>query len=221
MIGDLFRVDLKNMSRLALGITVLCMHGALAPALAQELHTEKPKPPVKARLIAKQSIYTLPKARHGAAFRKRIEEETDSDRLPAPPRVDLVLELTNVSKEAVMIWPRGSIAAAELTIEGPGAIGPENLMTVSGESAGTSVQPTIAPGKSHRIEIKSLNPGGGTPFDFWCEPGEYTIEASYVVYTGLPPFPFPGPEKPAKEPQRFVVTTPPVKVKVILEGDGV
>jgi hypothetical protein len=37
-----------------------------------------------------------------------------------------------------------------------------------------------------------------------------------VVHTGLPPFPFPG-KKPEGEPQDFVVTTPPIKVQVVLE----
>lgn len=175
--------------------------------------------PVEARLIAKRTKYILPKERHGKAFRKRIEEERDDGKLPAAPAVDLVLELKNVSDEDVMIWPRGAITTPDLEVDGPGIVGPESLTGASGGGAGTSVQPTIAPGKTHRIKIKSLNPGGGTPFTYWCEPGKYSIKASYVVYTGLPPFPFPNDKKPAGKPQRYEVMTPPVKVQVVLEGD--
>lgn len=174
--------------------------------------------PVEARLITKRKKYILPKDRHGDVFRKRIEEETDEDDLPAAPAVDLVLELKNVSNEDVMVRPRDAITTPDLEVDGPGVIGPENLTGDSGESSGPGVQPTIAPGSAHRIRIKSLNPGGGTQFTYWCAPGEYTIKATYVVYTGLPPFPFLRDKKPAGKPHRYDVTTPPVKVKVVLEG---
>lgn len=83
------------------------------------------RPPVEARLIVKQSKYILPKDRHGEAFRKRIIEETDSDKLPPPPRVDLILQLKNVSDQDVMIWPRGSITYPDLIVEGKGVVEPK------------------------------------------------------------------------------------------------
>lgn len=191
-----------------------------AVALAQEQDKkEEPKPcPVEARLIVKKAKYVLPKERHGAAFRKRIEEETDGDKLPTAPKVDLIFELKNVSQEDVMIWPKGAISYPDLIVEGKGVVEPNNLMTFSGESSATSVQPTIAPGKTHRLSIKSLNPNGGTPLTFWCEPGEYTIKATYTIYTGLPPFPFPDDKEPVGKPQQYEVMTPPVKVRVVAEG---
>jgi glycerophosphoryl diester phosphodiesterase len=172
--------------------------------------------PVEARLVARRSRYVLPKAQHGEAFRKRVEEETDAEKLPDSQKIDLVLELKNISHEEVMIWPGGAITHPDLEVEGPGVIGPQNLKSAFGGGSGTSVQPTISPGKTHRIRIKSLNPGEGTPSTYWCEPGEYSLTATYVVHTGLPPFPFPG-KKPEGEPQDFVVTTPPIKVQVVLE----
>ncbi len=209
-------------NRLAVTLVALFLSWACLPLLAEEpVKKEPPKPsPVEARLIVKKSRYVLPKEQHGKAFRKRIEEETDTDKLPASQKVSLVLELKNVSQEDVMIWPRGAITYPDLTIEGPGVVQPENLTTISGESSGTSVQPTIAPGKTHRLTIKSLNPNGGTTWFYWCEPGEYTITASYTVHTGLPPFPFPDDKKPVGKPQRYEVTTPPVKVQVFLEEEG-
>lgn len=200
--------------------SILFSQLAAGPLFAQDSEKDQndaKQPPVKARLIVKQSKYILPKERHGESFRQRIVEEADTDKLPPPPRVDLVLELKNVSDEDVMIWPRGSITYPDLVVEGKGVVEPESLRSVSGQSSGTSVQPTIKPGKTYRTSIKSLNPSGGTPWYFWCEPGEYSIKASYVVHTGLPPFPFPGDEKPKGKPQKYEVTTPPVKVKVVLE----
>jgi glycerophosphoryl diester phosphodiesterase len=164
-----------------------------------------------------QSTYVLPSDRHGEAFRKRIVAETDSENLPPPPRIDLILELKNVSDEDVMIWPRGSITSPDLIVEGEGVVQPENLTSASGRISSTSVQPTIKPGKTYRVSIESLNPRGGTPWIFWCEPGEYSIKATYTVYTGLPPFPFADDGKPAGEPQQFEISTPAVKVQVVLE----
>lgn len=175
------------------------------------------RPPVEARLIVKQSEYVLPKDRHGESFRSRIVQETDSDKLPPPPRVDLDLELKNVSDKDIMIWPRGAITYPDLIVQGQGTVEPENLRSFSGQSSGTSIQPTIKPGKTHRISIKSLNPQGGTPWIYWSEPGEYSIRATYTVYSGLPPFPFPAEKAPTGKPQRYEVTTPPVKVRVVLE----
>lgn len=207
---------------LAAVFLAICLSWTCLPLLAEApLKKEDPKPsPVEARLIVKTSKYVLPKEQHGKAFRKRIEEETDTDKLPAPQKVNLVLELKNISQADVMIWPRGAITYPDLTVEGPGVIQPENLTTISGESSGTSVQPTIAPGMTHRLTIKSLNPNGGTTWFYWCEPGEYTITASYTVHTGLPPFPFPDDKKPVGKPQQYEVATPPVKVQVVLEEEG-
>ncbi|MEZ5949106.1 MAG: hypothetical protein R3C12_07810 [Planctomycetaceae bacterium] len=50
--------------------------------------------------------------------------------------------------------------------------------------------------------------------------GEYTITASYTVHTGLPSFPFSDDKKPVGKPQHYEVTTPPVKVQVVLEEEA-
>ena len=196
---------------------------ATQSALADKQTNQQAQPaaaPVEARLVVKQSKYVLPKDRHGAAFRKRIVEETDGGKLPAAPAIDLVLELKNISQQDVMIWPRGAITYPDLQLKGPGVVEPENLQSFLGSSSGTSVQPTIAPGKTYRLQIESLNPQGGTPWLYWSEPGEYSIAATYTVYTGLPPFPGPpGKEQDAK-PEKFEVTTPPVTVRVVLEGSN-
>lgn len=209
-----------HFNRFLVLLVILCLSSSVTPLLAEK-SAKKEKTqvsPVEARLIVKQAKYVLPKSHYGKAFRKRIEEETDSDILPAAPKVDLVLELKNISKEDVMIFPRGALIYPDLTVKGQGVVQPENLRTISGESSGSSSQPTIKPGKTYRLSIDSLNPNGGTPWFFWSEPGEYTITAAYTVYTGLLPFPVPDDTKPKSKPKKYEVKTPPVKVNVVLEA---
>ena len=154
---------------------------------------------------------------HGEGFRKRISEE-DCDKLPAPPKVDLVLVLRNTGKDPVMIWPGGGIDEPELAVTGPGLVVPDSLESFSCSNSATTPQPVILPGEKFRIPIKSLNPGGFSLDNvYWSEPGEYTITATYPVWKNLPPhlpglFKHPEPQGP---PIRFLVKTPPVKVKVV------
>jgi hypothetical protein len=117
-----------------------------------------------------------------------------------------------------MIWPGGSIDEPELSVDGPGIVSPESLQGFSGSSSATTPQPVILPGEKYRIPIKSLNPGGFSLDNvYWTEPGEYTITATYPVWKNLPPhlpglFKNPEPKGP---PIKFLVKTPPVKVKVV------
>jgi len=208
-----------NLNQLLKFLVVFCLTWGTVPLQAEKPTKKAAVALVEARLIVNQSKYVLPKGRYGNAFRKQIEEETDSAKLPAAPKIDLVLELKNISKEDVMIFPGGSIIYPDLTVKGKGVVEPENLQTLSGESRGGSNQPTIAPGKSYRLSIKSLNPNGGTSWYYWCEPGDYTITATYTVYTGLPPFPFPDNTEPKGKPKKYTVTTVPIRVKVVLEGN--
>ena len=99
-------------------LLILLMQLAVGPLFSQDSEKDQNQPPVEARLIVKQSKYVLPKDHHGESFRKQIVTETDSDKLPPPPRIDLVLELKNVSDQDVMIWPRGSITYPDLVVEG-------------------------------------------------------------------------------------------------------
>lgn len=175
--------------------------------------------PVTAELIVKQAKYVMLADHEGQTFRDRIEKETDCDKLPAAPKIHLVMVLKNISNEDVMIFPCVSIDYPELTVTGKGVVEPLSLMSFSGSSSGGSVQPVIKPGKTYRFKLKSLNPNGGTPMYYWCEPGEYSITAEYKVYTNLPPFPFTDGPKPQGKPKSHKVTAPAVKVKVVSEGE--
>jgi len=183
--------------------------------------TRLEQPPVTARLIAKQKTYKLAKQHQTEAFRKQIELETDIDRLPPVPKVNLVLVIQNVSNEPVIVWPRGSVDEATVMVEGDGLVRPENLQGAGGAGTGTTPQPVIQPGKTFRIPVRSLNPLENFLDNvYWTKPGEYRISASYPVYQNLPPhLPelFPNQPKPTGKPKRFHVTAPPVPVQVVAE----
>ena len=97
-------------SILRFGIAVALSSGA-AVALAADDKKEKDKPaplPVTAKLIAKKKSYQLDLGgKTPEEYRKAIEEAKKTFRYPAPPEVDLTLELTNTSDKDVAIWSSG------------------------------------------------------------------------------------------------------------------
>ncbi len=179
------------------------------------------QPPVTARLVAKQKAYPLPAENQTDAFRARIKSETDVDKLPPVPKVNLVLVIRNVSNEPVAVWPRGSVDEATVTVKGDGLVRPDSLQGAGGSSSGTTPQPIIQPGKTFRVKVRSLNPQENFIDNaYWTKPGEYQISASYPVYQNLPPhLPelFPNQPKPTGKPKRFHVTAPPITVLVTNE----
>lgn len=175
--------------------------------------------PVTARLIVKQKTYELPSEFQTAEFRKRIQSETDLDKLPPAPEVRLVLELTNKCDRPLAVWPRGSVDDPEVTVTGEGIIRPESLQGGGGSGGSTTPQPVILPGKTFRVRVDSLNPQG-PGFDnlYWTKPGDYQVSASYPVYENLKPhLPqlFPNQPKPNDKRKKYVVTSPPVTLTVV------
>jgi len=185
-------------------------------ALSKWMRLEQPQ--VTARLIVKQKVYRLPVEYQTESFRRRIEQETDIDKLPPVPKVSLILVLKNVGSEPVIVWPRGSIDEPALSVTGDGLVRPENLRGAGGSSSGTTPQPVIHPGRTFRIKVSSLNPLENFIDNvYWTKPGEYRISASYPVYQNLPPhLPelFPNQPQPTGKPKRFIVTTKSVTVQV-------
>lgn len=176
--------------------------------------------PVVAKLIVKQDTYVLPRTWQGESFGKRIQDEQDGERLPAAPKVNLVLELHNTGDEPVMIWPAGNVDEPALTVRGPGVVMPESLQSFSAASSTTTPQPVIWPGKRHQMTIESLNPGGFSLDNvYWTKAGQYTIAATYPVWKNLPPH-LPqlfGQPEPKGPPIKFLVRTPPCTVNVVAE----
>jgi Ca2+-binding EF-hand superfamily protein len=176
-------------------------------------------PPVTARLIIKQKTYELQAELQSNEFRRRIQNETDVEKLPPSPRVRLVLELKNIGRRPLAVWPGGGIENPQVIVEGDGLIRPENLQGGGGSSGSTTPQPVIQPGKTFRVRIRSLNPEEiGFDNVYWTKAGQYRISASYPVYENLPPhLPqlFPNQPMPIGKPKKYVVTSPPVTVMVV------
>jgi hypothetical protein len=195
-------------------LTIVAMVSPVARADDKDKKEEKkPTGPVQAKLVAKKATYPLDlDGKSGEDFKKEIKAGEKTGKLPKPPVVDLVLELTNASDKEVQLWISGDPVQLTLNLKGPGAV------SVMGQRAFTRefrVPKAIAltPGKTHELPITSLTYGfrGVSQQAYWTEPGEYVLEAS--LKTGLSP----APEGTKAGPDGFgqvTIAAEPVKIKV-------
>ncbi len=157
---------------------------------ADEKKEAKPEDlPVKAKLVAKKATYTLDLGgKTGEEYRKMLKDAEKGGRMPAPPAVDLVLEITNTSDQDVKIWSGGDPVMLSLALAGPSAINAKPLLAFTTDFRGPTAT-TLAPGKSLSIPITKLAYGfrGAAAMSFWTEPGEYKLTATYT--TGIQPPP--------------------------------
>jgi hypothetical protein len=169
--------------------------------------------PITIKVIAKKDKYPLDLGGKKAEdFKKEIKDGEKTGKLPAPPAVDLEVELKNTSDKNVEVWISGDATDLSLDVKGPGA------MTVEGRKAFTTdfrlPKPmTLEPGKTYTFTVSSLSFGfrGAGKQAYWTEAGEYTIAASFK--TGIAP-----PPKSAKEARDgfglVTLTSEPVKITV-------
>ena len=177
--------------------------------------TEPKDAPLQAILTANKKTYIVDLGGKSAEeLRKQIKDATAPKHYPAAPEVDLTLELKNTGAEEIKVWVGGDATALELELKGKGAVNTE----FKGQIPQTlEFRPpkviTLAPGKSHKIEIKKLSYGlrGMSHRSYWLEPGEYTLTATYR--TGVSPAPK-GAEDAGEGFGRITKTTAPVKLKV-------
>ncbi len=205
-------------SILRFGIAVVLSFGA-AVALAADDKKEKDKPaplPVTAKLIAKKKSYQLDLGgKTPEEYRKVIEEAKKTFRYPAPPEVDLTLELTNTSDKDVAIWSSGDPVQVILELKGKGAMSVQPAIAMTREFR--VPQALMLPaGKSHTIAIKSLKYGmrGISQQAYWTDAGEYTLTARFM--TGISPPP-PDSKALAEGFARVTLISKPVKLKVELK----
>ena len=156
-------------------------------ALAQD---EKRAGPVSLTVVAKTDTYKFDGGGKTAAeYKKNLEalaKELEVGERVTPPKaltVDLVLCLTNTSKEDVTIYVGGNpnIYTFELT-------GGAGVVTMRNPIAFPAIfilpkAVTLAPGKSHEIPVKTLADGrrGLARLIFWTGPGEYKLVAKYTL----------------------------------------
>jgi hypothetical protein len=197
---------------------VIFLAGLLAVvALPLATRADEPKQadlPLKAKLVAKKDTYKLDlDGKSGEEFRKILKDAEASGKAPAPPAVDMVLEITNTSDQEVKFWVDGDATELQLDVKGPNAvtITPKKAFTTEFR---TPKVITLAPGKTHTIPVTALQYGfrGVSKYAYWTEPGDYTVTASYK--TAISPAPKGSKEVDKGFGMAVLVSSEPVKVKV-------
>jgi hypothetical protein len=130
--------------------------------------------PLLVRLVAKKAACELD--RQGMTAEKYREAIKDGK--VTPPAVDLVLELTNTSKENVRVRVAGATPVLTFHLKGPedSSVTPRKWPRGGAKQRVQVV--TLAPGKKHEIKITTLDSTdvsySRSPA-FWTEPGAHTL----------------------------------------------
>ncbi len=159
-------------------------------AAATAADDKKPTGPMAVTLtiVAKNDKYKFDAGdKTPAEYKKELEdiakqqEKGKAARPPKPPAVDLVLVLTNTSKEEVTLYLGGD--SNVYTLELTGGAGVVSLKAEAAFTADFKLPKavTIAPGKTHEIPVKQLSDGfrGASRYVYWTGPGEYKLTAKY------------------------------------------
>lgn len=171
----------------------------LAPVLAALFALSAPapgddkvvaQPPIALKLVAKTDKYKFNGSGKTPAEYKthladvaKAQERGEAVRPPKPPAVDLVLQLTNTTKNEVTIFVGGD--SNVYTFELTGGDGTATLGSGLAFTADFKLPKavTLAPGKSHEIPVKQLADGsrGAARYVYWTGPGEYKLSAKYTL----------------------------------------
>ncbi len=193
----------------------------LLPALAagagkpeDKARSDPPGAPVTAKLVAKTNKYVLElRGKSAEEFRKALKDADSTGAYPAPPKVDLVLEVTNTSDKEVHLRYGGTQNVVTLDLKGKGAETVAKKRVITPKFLLAPKTETLAPGKSVIVPITSLGFGmrNMTHAAYWTAPGEYVLTASYQVTT------IPAPKGAREAGNGFgavTLTTAPVTIKV-------
>jgi hypothetical protein len=161
---------------------------ALAPLASAE--DKKPAGPVTLTLVAKTDKYKFDGGgKTPEEFKNELERiakdqsAKKATRPPMPPAVDLVLVLTNTSKEEVTIFVGGD--ANVYTFELTGGAGTVTLDSARAFTADFRLPKplTLAAGKTHEIPVKQLSDGlrGLARNVYWTGPGDYKLSARFTL----------------------------------------
>lgn len=168
-------------------LALTALFGFSATASAED---KKPVGPVTLKLVAKTDKYKIDLGGKTAdEYKKELQdlakkgEAGELVRAPKPPAVDLVLQITNTSKEEVTIYVGGdpNIYTFELT-GGAGTVTMNSGLAFTADFRLPKAV-TLAPGKSHEVFVKQLSDGsrGASRNVYWTGPGEYKLSATYSL----------------------------------------
>ncbi|MBX9677683.1 MAG: hypothetical protein K2X38_02885 [Gemmataceae bacterium] len=101
---------------------------------------------------------------------------------PAPPKVDLKLQIVNAGKETVTLFVGGDPNVVTLNLKGPGVVEVTPAIAMTREFRLPKAV-NIEPGKAFDIPLPKLSDGlrGVSRNVYWTEEGEYTLTASYTL----------------------------------------
>jgi hypothetical protein len=168
-----------------LAVAALIGFGATASA-----EDKKPDGPIALKLVAKKDKYKFDGGGKAPAdYKKELDglakKAKDGELIqpPAPPVVDLVLVLTNTSKEDVTIYVGGDANVFTFDLTGGDGTVAMNSGTVFTAEFRFPKAVTLAPGKTYEIEVKQLSDGsrGVARNVYWTGPGEYKLSATYQL----------------------------------------
>ena len=189
---------------------------AAAAVLAARADDAKPKAdesPIKAKLVAKKTTYTLDLGGQTAEeYKKAIKDSEKTGKPPAVPTVEMELELTNTSGKDVQFYDSGDPITVELVLKGPGAMSVKPLVATTSDFRLPRAK-TLAAGKSYTIKISNLRYGfrGIAESAYWTEPGEYTLSAEFRTSIKPPPE---GVKPDENGFGKVTLKSEPVKIKV-------
>src|SRR5262245_20159809 len=100
---------------------------------------------------------------------------------PQPLKVDLLLQLTNTSNEAVTLYVEGDMNEITFDLTGGDGVGEWRYRGPFTADLRLPKPVTLAPGKSYELPVKQLTDGlrGMGRWLWWTGPGEYTLTAKY------------------------------------------
>jgi hypothetical protein len=192
-------------------LTILSALLIVPAALGDKPDPSKSSVPVDIKLVAKKTTFKLPG--DSKELKKQLDGAKESGRYPAPPVVDLVLEIRNRSDKDVQVWIGGDPVQTNFELKGPGAVTAKPNLAFTAIFIGP--RPVkIEAGKSHAIPIAKLSGGfrGASEYSYWTEAGDYSLAASFV--TGISP----APEGLKADESGFAKVTlksEPIKIKVV------
>ncbi len=161
----------------------------LAFATAATAEDKKAEGPIKLTLVAKTDKYKLDTGgKTVAEYKKELEgiakeaKKGGLVRPPKPPAVDLVLQLTNTSKEEVTIYVGGDSNVYTFELSGGDSLTMNSGLAFTADFKLPKAV-TLAAGKSYEIPVKQLSDGsrGAARYVYWTGTGDYKLSAKYTL----------------------------------------
>ena len=208
-------IEVRMFARLAIAVSLLAASAAVA-ADKDKPKNDPENTPLELTITGKVVKFELDTGgMTSEEYKKTIEDagKGRGARPPAPPKVELAVEIKNTSDKSVTVWTKGDPVTLDLELKGKGAVSIAPPLAFTREfRLPQGVE--IAPGKSVSIPVKSLTSGfrSASVFSYWTAPGEYELIAK--LKTGMNP-----PPKGAKEADEgfgeVKLTSAPLKLTVV------